>query len=292
MEKYNEEINKFNWGACLLGWIWGIFNKSYKTLWQLPISFIPHGGAIVSFFLSIYFGINGNKWALENKKFESIEKFQKYQRIFAVIGFLVSVVGVVLFFLNIIYSKRVMLVPVNYDFNLIILKVKLAKYFLCGFIAILVVALYIFSTKNFSKKNCVIAVILYSLMLTATGEYLIRMEWPKISKPSVVAEKNNEQNWGLYMRQIQRKIKSNIKELIFTEGMKVILTFDISKNGEISNIEITNSSGSNNFDIKVLKAIEKSTPFLAIPDSYNVKGIKVQFTAQKDVLGTSVIKSY
>ena len=291
---FYKEIKKFNWGAFLLGWFWGIFNKSYKTLWQLPISLIPQGGAVVSFFISIYFGINGNKWALENKQFNSLDDFQKYQRLFAVIGFLVSVFYTVVFFLNIIHLKMNILFPSNneYDFNLITLKIKLAKYFLYVFLIILFIALYIFSTKIFNKKICTVVVILYFLMMTAAGEYLIRIDLPKIEKSSIVNEKSNQQSWGLYMRQIQHKIKNNLNKLAFPEGISITLTFNIDKKGAISDIVIIESSGSSRFDAEVLSVIEKSAPFPIIPNDYKVNGIRVRFTAQKDVISTSVVESY
>ena len=88
----------------------------------------------------------------------------------------------------------------DYDLNLITLKVKLAKYFLYVFLIILFIALYIFSTKIFNKKICTVAVILYSLMITVAGEYLIRIDLPKIEKNSIVTEKSNQQSWGVYIR--------------------------------------------------------------------------------------------
>ena len=41
--------NKFNWGAFLLNWIWGIGNKTYITLIIVPISLIPQIGLLLSF---------------------------------------------------------------------------------------------------------------------------------------------------------------------------------------------------------------------------------------------------
>ena len=180
----------------------------------------------------------------------------------------------------------------EYDFNLITLKIKLAKYFLYVFLIILFIALYIFSTKIFNKKICTVVVILYFLMMTAAGEYLIRIDLPKIEKSSIVNEKSNQQSWGLYMRQIQHKIKNNLNKLAFPEGISITLTFNIDKKGAISDIVIIESSGSSRFDAEVLSVIEKSAPFPIIPNDYKVNGIRVRFTAQKDVISTSVVESY
>ena len=51
---------KFNWGAFLLTWIWGLFNNTYITLIALPIAFIPKFASLLGFLLAIYFGIKGN----------------------------------------------------------------------------------------------------------------------------------------------------------------------------------------------------------------------------------------
>ena len=73
--------NKFNWGAFFLGWIWGLFNKSYITLLQIPIAFIPFIGPVINIGLAVWFGKKGNEWALKNKHFNNLEEFIKFQNI-------------------------------------------------------------------------------------------------------------------------------------------------------------------------------------------------------------------
>lgn len=63
---------RFNWGAFLLNWIWGIGNKSYQTLWCL----IPFAGIIWAFVC----GLKGNEWAWQNKKWTNVEEFNRVQR--------------------------------------------------------------------------------------------------------------------------------------------------------------------------------------------------------------------
>ena len=87
---------KFNWGAFFLTWIWGLFNKSYLTLLMLPAQFLSWVifpfGYLITFGLAIWFGIEGNKWAWQNKRFESIEQFHKYQKNFAIAGTIIAIV--------------------------------------------------------------------------------------------------------------------------------------------------------------------------------------------------------
>ena len=89
-----EEWQKFNWGAFLLGWVWGIFNKSYITLIQLPLSLIPVLGGIVNLVCAIWFGFKGNSWALKNKDYENLEEFHKYQKKFVLAGIIMLLIRI------------------------------------------------------------------------------------------------------------------------------------------------------------------------------------------------------
>ena len=75
---------KFNWGAFGLTFIWGLFNKTYITLLVIPTLFLGALGLLIQFILGIWFGIKGNTWAWQNKKWNSIEHFQSVQKKWAV----------------------------------------------------------------------------------------------------------------------------------------------------------------------------------------------------------------
>lgn len=113
---------KFNWGAFFLGWIWGLFNRSYITLIQLPVVFIPKIGGLISLGLAIFFGIKGNEWALKNKNFKSSFAFIKYQKILSIIGFLLSCT---VFILCMIVAEVSALHPAGYDFSIARAKIQL-----------------------------------------------------------------------------------------------------------------------------------------------------------------------
>ena len=63
---------KFNWGAFVFSWIWGLFNKTYVTLIFLPVAlvslFVPLIGCLIPIGVCIWFGVKGNSWAWQNKK--------------------------------------------------------------------------------------------------------------------------------------------------------------------------------------------------------------------------------
>ncbi len=77
---------KFNWGACLLNWIWGINNRVFITLWIIPASFIP----ILPIVLIIWFGFKGNEWAWQKKRFQGVKQFHEYQKKWAIAGIIVN----------------------------------------------------------------------------------------------------------------------------------------------------------------------------------------------------------
>ena len=66
------EIDKWNWGAFLLNWIWGIGNNTFIAL----LMFVPLVGIVMAFVL----GAKGSAWAWRNKKWESVEQFTLVQR--------------------------------------------------------------------------------------------------------------------------------------------------------------------------------------------------------------------
>ena len=88
---------KFNWGAFCLNWIWGLFNKTFLPLIVLGVIFIPFVGGFISIGLCIWFGIKGNTWAWQNKRWNSIEHFHSVQKNWAI-------AGIILFVLNIVIS--------------------------------------------------------------------------------------------------------------------------------------------------------------------------------------------
>ena len=88
------EIDRWNWGAFLLNWIWGIGNNTLIAL----LMFVP----LVNMVMVIVLGVKGSAWAWRNKKWDSVEQFQRVQRSWAKWGLIVwlafIVFGVALFF--------------------------------------------------------------------------------------------------------------------------------------------------------------------------------------------------
>lgn len=74
---------EFNWGAYFGTWLWGLINKSYNTLWMIPIAL-----TLMGFVYSLICGMRGNEWAAEKRNWESEEAFKQSQET-QTIGFVI-----------------------------------------------------------------------------------------------------------------------------------------------------------------------------------------------------------
>jgi hypothetical protein len=82
------EIDRWNWGAFLLNWIWGIGNNTFIAL----LMFVP----LVNFVMIFVLGAKGSSWAWRNKRWESVEHFRAVQAKWAKWGVIVWIGFVVL----------------------------------------------------------------------------------------------------------------------------------------------------------------------------------------------------
>jgi hypothetical protein len=83
------EIDRWNWGAFLLSWIWGIGNGTPIAL----LTFVPLVGFVMLFVL----GARGSRWAWRNKRWDSVEHFKRVQRRWAISGLVIWIGGAAVF---------------------------------------------------------------------------------------------------------------------------------------------------------------------------------------------------
>jgi len=83
------EIERWNWGAFLLNWIWGIGNNTFIAL----LVFIPFVGLVMPFVL----GAKGSRWAWRNGRWDSVAHFQRVQRKWAIWGVVIWLGAIALF---------------------------------------------------------------------------------------------------------------------------------------------------------------------------------------------------
>ncbi|MGD0562915.1 MAG: cytochrome c oxidase assembly factor Coa1 family protein [Roseiarcus sp.] len=85
------EIDRWNWGAFLLTWIWGIGNGVLISL----LVFVPFFGILIMPFV---LGAKGSAWAWRNRRWDSVEHFKRVQRLWAIWGVVVWIGAIALFF--------------------------------------------------------------------------------------------------------------------------------------------------------------------------------------------------
>jgi len=73
------EAKRWNWGAFLLTWIWGLGNSTYISL----LALIP----VVNVVMAVILGIKGGQWAWRNRKWHGIEQFTRIQGLWTAFGF-------------------------------------------------------------------------------------------------------------------------------------------------------------------------------------------------------------
>jgi hypothetical protein len=82
------EARRWNWGAFLLGWIWGLGNSVYVAL----LTLVPLVNIVMIFVL----GAKGGEWAWRNKRWESVDHFVSVQKKWAAWGLGILIVGLVI----------------------------------------------------------------------------------------------------------------------------------------------------------------------------------------------------
>ena len=81
--------NRYNWGAFFFHWIWAlVYGKFVIAL----VALISHVIPFLPLIICIWMGTQGNKWAWQSKKYQSIEEFHQIHRKWAVAGICIGIV--------------------------------------------------------------------------------------------------------------------------------------------------------------------------------------------------------
>jgi hypothetical protein len=83
------ELDRWNWGAFLLNWIWGVGNNTFIAL----LMFVPLVGLVMPFVL----GAKGSRWAWRNGRWDSVAHFKRVQRLWAIWGVVIWLGAIALF---------------------------------------------------------------------------------------------------------------------------------------------------------------------------------------------------
>lgn len=78
------ELDRWNWGAFFLSWIWGVGNSTWIAL----LALIPFVNIVMMFVL----GFRGSRWAWQNRAWRSADHFRRSQRGWGIAGLVVWIV--------------------------------------------------------------------------------------------------------------------------------------------------------------------------------------------------------
>jgi TonB family protein len=98
-------------------------------------------------------------------------------------------------------------------------------------------------------------------------------------------------NFGAYMSELQRRIRRNWYPPKDGSSKRIVVTFKISANGDVSMLRIQTSSGTGICDQAALKAIEDSSPLPHLPP-HAPPDVDIQFTFDYNVFGGSPSASF
>lgn len=87
----------------------------------------------------------------------------------------------------------------------------------------------------------------------------------------------NTSDLGLYVRKVERTIKSNWHPPYSNKNRKVEFLFKIAKNGELLNYSILLPSGSTEWDNAALDALKSSLPLPPLPREYLKDSLEIKF---------------
>lgn len=86
-------VRGWSWGAFLLNVIWAIGNRTWIGL----LMFVPY----VCFVMPFVLGFNGREWAWKNRRWESIEQFNRVQREWTQTGIGIACIIIVMAYISV-----------------------------------------------------------------------------------------------------------------------------------------------------------------------------------------------
>lgn len=114
-----------------------------------------------------------------------------------------------------------------------------------------------------------------------SGEIKIKLQ--KLKQYSEIGDNPSEADFAPYMRELQRRIKSNWHPPVNYDSKRASVFMKIDKAGNLVACSIYQSSGYKNVDKSVLDAVYKTAPFRRLPDEYNGKTVDIIFTFDYNV---------
>lgn len=93
-----------------------------------------------------------------------------------------------------------------------------------------------------------------------------------------------EPDFGPYMRDVQKRIKSNWDPPEGDKSKRVVLFFKIAKDGSLLSCSVKRTSGKADVDYAAIKAVKQTEPFPPFPPEFKGQSIDIQFTFDYNII--------
>lgn len=81
-----------------------------------------------------------------------------------------------------------------------------------------------------------------------------------------------------YLAEMEGKVKPNWNPAFRQDDRTTVLTFNIEKNGQVTGLQVSQGSGSDEADREALEAVQNSVPFAPLPADFPLKALEITFS--------------
>jgi TonB family protein len=103
--------------------------------------------------------------------------------------------------------------------------------------------------------------------------------------PAGIDAKRQDIDITSYLNQLQQRVKQQWLPGISQSSRRTVLDFTVNRSGQVSNLQIAQTSGFSVTDKGALNAIQRAAPFAPLPTGYKSNYIHIQFTFNINVYG-------
>ncbi|MEH2165788.1 MAG: TonB family protein [Nostoc sp.] len=103
--------------------------------------------------------------------------------------------------------------------------------------------------------------------------------------PSGIDASSQDIDITSYLNQLKQQVKQQWLPEVSQSSRRTVLNFTINRSGQLSNLQLAQTSGFSVTDQAALNAIQRSAPFAPLPTGYTSNHIHIQFTFDINVYG-------
>ncbi|MEH2180740.1 energy transducer TonB [Nostoc sp.] len=103
--------------------------------------------------------------------------------------------------------------------------------------------------------------------------------------PSGIDASSQDIDMTSYLNQLKQQVEQQWLPGVSQSSRRTVLNFTINRSGQLSNLQLAQTSGFSVTDQAALNAIQRSAPFAPLPTGYTSNHIHIQFTFDINVYG-------